>query len=283
MSGCVILVGGPDSGKTNYIGRLWPALESAKGDLYTAEQPNDISFIQEVTDHLYSGHFAPRSEHSEERRDFKIMVAHKPSNMRASIVVPDISGELWQNAVAECEIKSDWMKELREADGALLFLRIGSELEVKPLDWVTSQKMLTRLGSNEESKIPTQVMLCELIRFLEVSLATRPDGSRPRLSVVVGAWDLVDADKFAAGPSAYLDHEYPLVAGRLCDTDRLNVRVFGLSIVGGDLKADPGYREKVLETGLDGLGWVAVESPEQTWQKSPDLTLPVAWAIGAIE
>ncbi|WP_448192330.1 TRAFAC clade GTPase domain-containing protein [Azospirillum sp. sgz301742] len=280
MTRSVVLLGGPDSGKTNYVGRLWPALDEGKGRLKAAQQPKDITFVLEVADHLFSGNFAPRSQHTDERRDFEVVVADRLRDEEAAIVVPDIRGELWRNAVLDCEIAPDWMEELRRADGALLFVRVGSDQDVRPLDWVTSQRLLAKLGGAEEPGLATQVMLCELIRFLEVTLTERTDGSRPRLSVVVSAWDLVDAQKFAQGPKAHLEREYPLLAGRLVDIDRLDVRVFGLSVVGGDLKADAACRDELLDTGLDGHGWVALEDDSGTWTKDGDLTLPVAWVVG---
>lgn len=279
MSRSIILLGGPDSGKTNYIGPLWRALDSATGALHAAEQPDDISFVLEVTDHLFAGAFAPRSEHSDARRDFEVVVAATKGGPQSRVVVPDISGELWRNAVIDSEIDPGWMSELKRADGALLFVRVGSDQDVRPLDWVTSRHMLEKLGGKDDQGLPTQVMLCELIRFLESSLADREDGERPRLSVVVSAWDLVDAGMFQQGPEAYLEREYPLVAGRLTDLKDLDVRVFGLSSVGGDLKHDPAYRQAFLEAGPDGQGWVAVGNGDG-WRKDPDITLPIAWAVG---
>jgi len=114
-----------------------------------------------------------------------------------------------------------------------------------------------------------------------VSLINRPDGGRPRVSIVVSAWDIVDVDKFANGPKAHLEHEYPLFAGRLKDIKRLNLRVFGLSVVGGDLKVDPKCRNAVQEGGLDGRGWVATQNAEGKWERNGDMTLPIAWVIGA--
>jgi hypothetical protein len=78
---------------------------------------------------------------------------------------------------------------------------------------------------------------------------------------------------------AYLEREYPLVAGRLADLENLDVQVFGLSVVGGDLKHDAGYRQAFLEAGLDSQGWVAVRDGD-VWRKDPDVTLPIAWAVG---
>lgn len=279
MSRSIILLGGPDSGKTNYIGRLWRALDDGTGALHAAEQPEDINFVLEVTDHLFAGGFAPRSEHSDVRRDFEVVVAAAKGGTRSRVVVPDISGELWRQAVIDSEIAPDWMNELQRADAALLFVRVDSDQDVRPLDWVTSRNMLEKLGGEEDQGLPTQVMLCELIRFLAGSLANREDGGRPRLSVVVTAWDRVDAGKFEQGPVAYLEREYPLVAGRLADLEELDVQIFGLSVVGGDLKHDPNYRQAFLEVGLDGQGWVAV-SDGDGWRKDPDVTLPIAWAVG---
>jgi hypothetical protein len=279
MSRSIILLGVPDSGKTNYIGGLWRALDSGTGALHAAEQPEDINFVLEIADHLFQGGFAPRSEHTDSRRDFEVVVAAKKDGPRARVVVPDVSGELWRKAVIESEIDRDWMDELRRADAALLFVRVESDQDVRPLDWVTSRKMLEKIGGEEDRGFPTQVMLCELIRFLEISLADREDGKRPRLSVVISAWDIVDPGKFAQGPMAYLEREYPLVAGKLVDLERLDVEIFGLSVVGGDLKHDPHYRQAFLEAGLDGQGWVAVRDGDG-WRKDPDLTLPIAWAVG---
>ena len=279
MSNSIVLLGGPDSGKTNYVGRVWPALDAGAGRLRAARQPEDIRFVLDVTDHLNSGSFAPRSEHADGRRDFEVSVAAVSGGEETNIVIPDVSGELWLSAAQQGEVSTELMSEMRSACGALLFVRVQSELAVRPLDWVTSKKLLRKLG-NDDRGLPTQVMLCELARFLEATLASRPGGQRPRVSVVVSAWDLVDPETFRLGPKAWLRREYPLFAGRLDHIERLDLRVFGLSVVGGDLKADKSCRDEVQEHGLDGRGWVAVEGDGGAWHRDPDLTWPVAWAVG---
>lgn len=278
----VILIGGPDSGKTNYVGRLWPALDAKKGSLVAADQPEEIGFVLDTAEHLFQGHFAPRSEHADDRRDFEVVVRPVGGGDDTSIIIPDISGELWRNAVLDSEISADWMAELRRADGALLFVRIGSDQDVRPMDWVTSRKLLAKVGQDEDrAKLPTQVMLCELVRYLELTMADRPDETLPRLSLIVSAWDRVDQTTFDKGPIAYLAKEYPLFAGRLQDCSALDVQVFGLSVVGGDLKDDAAFRDEFLESGLDQHGWVAVRDPDTgKWSKQPDITLPVAWVVG---
>lgn len=277
----VVLLGGPDSGKTNFVGRLWSALDARTGALVSIGQPDDIRFVMETAEHLFQGRFAPRTEFADGRRDFEVTVAPAAGGAEADILIPDIRGELWRLAVLNSEISADWMSELQGADGALLFLRVGSDQNVRPLDWVVSRALLRRTGNPEDQKkLPTQVMLCELVRFLELSLKKRPDGSNSRLTVVVAAWDAVDQEKFRQGPEAYIKREYPMLAGRIADTTQLDVRVFGLSVVGGDLTADEAYRTEYLETGMDGRGWVALQDADGEWHKNPDLTLPVAWVVG---
>ncbi len=279
MSQSIVLLGGPDSGKTNYIGRLWRALDGGQGALHAVEQPEDISFVLEIADHLFSGDFAPRTEHSEDRRDFNVVVASERDGQRTKLVVPDVSGELWQTAVLENEIETAWMDELSGARGALLFVRVDSDQDVRPLDWVASRRMLERLGNEDETAMPTQVMLCELVRFLEHAWSANAPSTRRRLSVIVSAWDLVDADTFVRGPMDYLKREYPLFHGRLLDLSAIDVRTYGLSVVGGDLKNDQVYRTRFLDEGCDSHGWVATQA-DGAWRKDSDMALPLAWAMG---
>lgn len=280
----IILIGGPDTGKTNYVARLWHALNAKTGALHSVEIPSDISFVEDTIAHLFEGDFAPRSSLTEDsRRDFVISVQAAEGGTTTELVIPDISGELWLNAVLSSEISSDWMDELRVADGAVLFVRVLSALNERPLDWVTAGKLLADLGEEEgRTGLPTQVLLCELLRFLEVSLAKRSNGDRPRVAIVVSAWDLIDDEIAANGPESFIASEFPMLAGKLLGMSSLDVRVFGLSVVGGDIGASPEYRDKFLDTEFAKTGWVSTkDTPGGEWYRNPDVTLPIAWVNGS--
>ena len=47
----IMLIGGPDSGKTNYLARLWKALQSGSGRLKSVESP-EIKYVEEALAHL---------------------------------------------------------------------------------------------------------------------------------------------------------------------------------------------------------------------------------------
>jgi len=308
----VILIGGPDSGKTNYVARLWPSFRERRGTLRAQKLPNDIVYVDGAVEHLMQGKFAPRSDRNLEkgRQDFSIQVRGADGTGHlTNLVVPDISGELWLNAVRSHELSEDWLNAMKTAEGAILFVRVQSEANVQPMDWVTARKLmklhaeddlveaeeahkegdLASAGSSataeldiavpETPELPMQVVLCELLRYLDLFLSNRHDGKPPRVAVVVAAWDLVDPGMRTGGPMAYLKREFPLFAGRLSDPRRLDLQLFGLSIVGGDLEDDEDFKQKFFEKNLVDRGWVVVREGAE-WRQDPDVTLPIAWAVG---
>lgn len=275
----IMLIGGPDSGKTNYLARLWKALQGGSSRLKSVDAP-EIKYVEDALAHLLQGSFAPRSEKNieESRRDFTVMIATQDDAKRVQVVVPDVTGELWKDAVSSSALPSEWMKQLKESSGALLFVRIHSELNVSPLDWVTARDLLKMdwAQPHQEESIPTQVVLCELLRFLQLTLRRRSDGGLARVAIIVTAWDRLDAAAKESGPNAYIESEYPLFAGKLEDVTTLKVKVFGVSVVGGDLGADPEFRQKFFEVDLDAAGYV-VEEVDGVVREEHDLTLPIAW------
>ena len=106
-----------------------------------------------------------------------------------------------------------------------------------------------------------------------------PNGQTPRVAVVVSAWDLLDFDRSNAGPLSYLQKEYPLFAGRLADVRELDVMVFGLSIIGGDLTMDSSFRTEFLASDVESAGYTVFDE-NGTVRKECDLTLPLLWAMG---
>jgi hypothetical protein len=234
----------------------------------------------------------------------------------SDIIVPDVTGELWKKTLETSEIPQEWLDNLVNASGALLLVREGSKLNEVALDWVTCAPLLRRrtelrarlaeqaaahqttdtateevagsldTGDNAEGnksenddravKIPTQIALCEFLRLLEYGLKREQDGSRPRVAVLVTAWDRLDPEKRMQGPMAYLRSQYPMFAGRLEDIETLEVKAFGVSVASGDLE-DPAFKEKFYEKGLNGAGYIVTD--EKPKEFLSDLTLPISWVM----
>ena len=168
------------------------------------------------------------------------------------------------------------MASVRQSIGALLFVRIDSDLHIPSLDWVTARERLEVGGEDAESQIPTDVQLCEFLRFLELLLGKDAGVGKPRVGVLVAAWDILDEHRSQQGPKAYLRHEFPLFSNRLADISTVEIEVFGVSVVGGDFR-DEAFRDRFLAGQVDEFGFVVTEpSPVPP---CADVTIPVRWVL----
>ena len=284
-SASIVMIGAPESGKTNYLGRLWRALQSKDSALRATHHPDDIGYVLDALSHLLQGEFAPRTKKSDDAdgRDCLIPVSWEREGKaeQAELLVPDVSGEIWERAVETNELPEAWMAAVRQSVGALLFVRVASSLHIPSLDWVTAGRLLQVAGAGEDApregiQIPTDVQLCEFLRFLELVLGKDADVDRPRVAVLVAAWDIVDEGRAQHGPNAYVTTEFPLFAGRLADVSMLEVQVFGVSVVGGDFD-DNDFTAQFLAGEIDEFGYV-VTGPGPVPTRS-DVTAPVRWVL----
>lgn len=347
--GSIVLVGGPASGKTNYIARLWLAFQSRKGRLKADHLPENVEYVNEAVRHLLARKYAPRTERNMEdgaRRDFTVSVRGSDgAGPLRHLTVPDITGELWKRALETYELPREWMDALEACSSAIIFIRANSKLNRQPMDWVTAREALRwheegddddteeeddDYGQDEDEDgepigqpapqppgeqagpfgiaeaapagdhvtsegtglaeaevqaesaqtldLPAQVGFCELVRYLTLKLADRPDGSKPRVAIVVTAWDTIHPDTRIAGPMQYLKNQFPMFAGRIRIPGRVEFGVFGMSIVGGDLRNQE-YRKGLKRRDLSDLGFTAVMRDGAMVEDS-DVTLPLAWALG---
>jgi hypothetical protein len=281
MKNSLVMIGQPDSGKSNYLGRTWEEIRTGNGTLSLVDA-DDIEYLEELLSHLLHGSFAPRSDKNIElsRHDVALTVKRRDVDESFELIVPDVTGELWKEAVANSDLPQEWMDSLEEAKGALLFLRVGSEENHQPLDWVTSRNLLRALGSpGAEVPTPTQVVYSELLRFLQVKLGSRWTGERRKVAIVITAWDRLDPEYRLRPPIEYLKKEFPLLAGRIENITGLEVRLFGMSVVGGDLENDKEFKILFQNGDIKDFGYTVVETKDHQVSQVNDLTLPLSWLM----
>jgi hypothetical protein len=243
---------------------------------------DDIEYLEELLSHLLQGAFAPRSDKNVEQSRHDVTLTVKRANVDGdfALVVPDVTGELWKDAVANSDLPQEWMTSLEEAQGALLFLRVGSEENHQPLDWVASRKVLGVLGTTgAETSVPTQVVYSELLRFLQVKLGTGSDGTRRKVAVAITARDRLDPEYRERPPIDYLRKEFPLLAGRIENITDLDVRLFGISVVGGDLENDEEFKLRYKEGEIKDFGYTVTVEDDGRVSQHDDLTLPLSWLM----
>ncbi len=278
MSNTVILVGGPDTGKTNFLARLVAHLRDGSGSLKATHLPDNIQYIEDALAHLMKGEFAPRSHNTtgEVSGEITIDVRFEDHAEEATINVPDVAGETWDEVAKSAEISQAWLDRVQGANGALLFVRVLSDLNVAPMDWVNAPKLLALAGPAEDFALPTQVMLCEFLRLLEENLSTAGDEA-PRVGVVLTAYDRLDEETRAKGPMAFLESTFPLFAGKLANTTEVEIGIFGASVVGGEL-ADAEFKSTYLDGDIVESGYI-MDGTKEPVERVGDISRPVSWVL----
>jgi len=306
----IALLGGPESGKTTYLGGFIDALDSGKlTDIEKVREPDDARPLERLTDPLLDGHYPQRTKG--ERFSVSLPLRYRQPEgppVDFTLGVGDYDGEEVERLFANR--LSGWSAEWRtraEASALLLLLRpdaitplpllgrasptplpvpapvpFGSDpasvfgpglapAELPPRNLATAQDPL---------RIPTMLALIELLQFIRHARRLAP-GERPplgslRVAVILSAWDSADTKWRARGPADYISQHMPLLIDFLwsnfCPADIFH---FALSTTGGDLH-DARYRQRYLE---EPRGFVEFADATGRIRRTDDLALPIRWAL----
>lgn len=280
----VLLVGGPDMGKTNYLARLWGAVYKSKTGILRADGlPDDLEHLNVILGSLVSGTFAERTKHDEHFHCEIPLRVENGGGFRGKLIVPDCPGEEWQRIYKNNEWSETWENQIDSVGGCLCFLRPSSrELRV-PLDWMSCWRLFATGDVNLPLKdeTPTQVEMVHWIQCLRYAKRARnPQAENLRIGIVVSAWDALPGDIRNGTPAKYLEREFPLLYQFMStNVGAYEFAVFGVSIAGGDLKEDEDFRKEYQQGDPYSAGYVIYELAGKRLE-SPDHTLPVAWAMG---
>lgn len=273
----VMFVGGPGSGKSNYLFRSWIAIEHETGLLRKSGLPPELEYLHEGASRLLSGEFAPHTS-IDAPSIAEIPIMFTGSTETSQLTVPDVSGEVWDSVYQQREWPIAWDTFIERRCGFVLFIRAGSPHNAKPLDWLTCERLYkTRGAVRSDTRIPTQVIFVDWLQTLRTLTSQQSTVNQvPRLSIVVTAWDTVNGD---VGPADYLNQEFPLFGQFLrAELHGFDVRVFGISVAGGDLD-NPQFRAQFLAGNPTKHGYCVVQQGRRA-EQSKDLLLPLYWALG---
>lgn len=282
----VVLVGGPDAGKTNYLGRLWMALDAETGAIAKNGLPPQVEYLRTIASSLHSGEFSQRTAPGV-FESTSIPVKWDKGGSSGQLIVPDCAGEQWEKIHREREWDSKWEQAVASMAGCILFFRGTSTHNVEPLNWSNNAEVMKLLEQTADTnagppKLPTQVLLVDWLQCLSAAYRDIQGNEQPlRVSVVLSAWDLAPKEARDADPDVYLSAHLPLLHDFLSGNPMLfRPKTFGVSITGGVLTdEDNSFMKKYLNEDPNKTGYVVLAIGNKVL-KSSDLTLPVAWAFG---
>lgn len=280
----VLLIGGPETGKTNYIVRLWLAMCTEKGGLKKSALPQQLDYLEAGAQTLLGGAFAGRTP-IDTFTKIEIPFHLAETQKRGKLVVPDLSGEDCVRVYRNRRWNSDWEECISDCAGCMVFLR-ESVLHA-PLSWGDVVQLYGAVREQREDAsqpIPTQVLLVEWLQFLRHAFddnTNRGHSFVPRIAIVIAAWDELGDEVAEQGPRAFLENYTPLLCSFIeTNRDRFEVMAFGTSVVGGDFVHDQEFREQYLQGNPGESGYVIYELGGSS-RKSGDITIPVAWILGS--
>lgn len=295
----VLLIGGPESGKSNYIFRFWLALRDGKTrDIMPGRPPDEAEYLTVGANAQLGGHFAG---HTPENTGALCEIPVKAKGDPAALIVPDRPGEEWARLYIDRRWPSEWEPLIDSGTSCLVFIRANSPLNQQPLDWMSVQRSYGENKANlnreqgspsigkqgsSQSGPPTQVVAVEWLQMLKALFRNRVGPRhRPRVGIVVSAWDALSLDDREDGPLGFLRRDFRLLSDFIeSNTDRFELSVFGVTLFGGDLDKEAGFHDEFIREGNPReRGFVVSDNLKGTLRCSADLTLPVGWALGVTE
>lgn len=271
----VLMVGTPHTGKTTFLALFYLALVHQKRTrLRLASWFGEREYLNEIAGRLLSCTEANRTTMGDVHQlDLPLLT---PPNDVVQLEIPDLSGELWQEALVNRKWPADLDARIDEADAKLIFVH-AREIDSGPsinavyrLEQILNKAQPASGGhtpSSEQSpaqeasapihedggsprgsnafrghgglpgRPPTQVDLLDLIQ-----LTCEQRGPRPtRLGLVLSAWD------DAGDPETFVRDSLPMLHQYLrSNSPWLDSRIFGVSAQGGRFD-DPQRRAELAE------------------------------------
>lgn len=275
----IVLIGGPNSGKTHFAGQLYGRVQRNPGGLKLRVgegTPADISALQEVLRSLENGNSASHTS-TDTWTEVKLpLVNSQGKNINLSW--PDYGGEQIKEVFNTRSVNEVWRNQLIKANGWIVLIRLGSE--------VTYPDAMERLARRAEGgkevadRADSWDANAYWVEKLQILLHVARIGTvkalkTPRLAILLSCYD--ELEEIDTPPMKVLSNKLPLLASYIRNNwTKESVSVWGLSALGQNLSSSS-QSDAFIDNGPETQGWLV--SPEGGNRKT-DLTLPIEWIIG---
>jgi hypothetical protein len=277
----LLVLGGPDSGKSTYRVQVFQRFEHKPGDLKLRKSVGDVTAIERDVDRLSQG-LQPNhtSSNTFVTTDFALVDS---ADRQYELKFADYDGEQLRRMSNSNVLPAVWVERAQQADSWLLFLRIDNVRAVKnfmthPVD---SGPRAEAKSDVKPGPVParavTEINAIEMLqRLLFVRGASlRHRVGAPRLAVLLSCWDELPETERRMAPVELLAIRAPLLSRFVAaNWNPESVRVWGLTSTEKPLPADT-PDEAFARKGAENVGYIVVGANQQ----ERDLTLPITWLI----
>lgn len=277
----LLVLGGPDSGKSTYRGQVFQRFEHKPGDLRLLKSVGDVTAIERDVDRLAQG-LQPMhtSSNTYVTTDFSLIDS---AGRQFELKFADFDGEQLRRMSNSNLLPAPWVERAQQADSWLMFLRIDTVRAVKSFmthPVASGPRAEAGADAKPEPSPAGAVTESHAIEMLQRLLFVRGASLRhrldvPRLAVLLSCWDELPASEQKMAPDKLLSSRAPLLNRFLSANWHPEfLRVWGLTSTEKALPAEKPDQE-FARKGAANFGYIVVGAGQQ----ERDLTFPINWLL----
>ena len=275
----VLIIGGPNAGKTHFGGQLYGRLNSRKFSFKIAphNRPSDLTIFQDVINKLAEGKRADHTATSA-NRNIELKIDDENGN-KIVFAFPDYAGEQVNSIIENRRINTIWKEYIDASNSWMLFVRLD---EIPQLEDIinrgipSAEEVQKRQAQAPPVRISDAAHFVELLQMLLYikGIPSLNKINKPNLAIVLSCWDVLKLPDNTL-PSEILKERLPLLyhfANNTWSEDSL--KIIGLSSTEKSLTDEPD--EEYIDLTPINFGYFINSNGE----KNGDLTLSIRTLIG---
>jgi hypothetical protein len=275
----VLIIGGPNAGKTHFGGQLYGRLETRTSFYKITSPPRNLTVFKEVLESLYEGKSAGHTHVS--ANEVLELEIEDINGRKTAFSFPDYGGEQVRAIVNDRRVNKAWKDQIDSSDAWMLFIRAD---EIQPIEDIVNrglpeQEILEKRKDNTTPMvISPSAFYMELIQMLLYTkrISTLKPITIPKLTVVLSCWDRIASDVGMNLPEQVLSEKIPAFYSYIKATwHESAINIIGLSSTEKTLSEKEVDMEYVKK-GPEHFGYII--TPDGN--KERDLTLSIATFIG---
>jgi GTPase SAR1 family protein len=275
----IVMIGGPNAGKSHFTFQLFGRLFEHSYDLKLRAMPN-LGLFKDGLHQLNSGLQAEHTSlHKYDNADFSLADS---TGRPVDLLWPDYGGEQISQILQQRGVDDAWKQRIETADGFLLFIRLHDVVDYKNIVEHPLAADLERRSHSEEHTEPDLSSQAGIVEMLQILLwSTRKRGRprllSPKLGVLLTCWD--ELDNIEKEPSNVLAERAPLLEQFIRGTWAAgSCFIYGLSSLERSLDPNKVDDEFVIK-GPESFGYVVRPDGSRTH----DLTAPISGMLTLLD
>lgn len=275
----ILIIGGPNVGKTHFGGQLYGRLNSRKFNykITPDNRPADLTIFQDVINKLSEGKRAGHTE-SSANRNIELKIDDDFGN-KIVFAFPDYAGEQVKSIVDIRRINTIWKQYIEISSSWILFVRLD---DINPIEDIINRGIPSPDEIQKRKEQAPPVKISEAAHFVELlqillyikGIPFMNKINKPNLTIVLSCWDVLNLPEDTI-PNELLKTRLPLLYNFIKNNWADNsLAIIGLSSTEKTLNDEPD-EEYIERTPID-FGYIINSKGE----KEKDLTLSIRTFIG---